>query len=134
MKVKVVSGLIGLMLCTKVFSGINGPTYHSRANCVNNESISWDLTSPHMFFTQSEHFSKTKSGDEIYHKVTTKGMESTWRSAAVHWFEGAGGGWDVYGWHSSLDEDGKEIILCQTRATDCNIYDGWWDFEQLAYF
>ena len=57
------------------------------------------------------------------------GWENTWRSAAYHFAEGfPGGEWTVTGYHYGLAPDKRTAILLSiTTATDCNIYDGWWD-------
>jgi hypothetical protein len=107
------------------FGGFNKLTTHSRANCVNNESISWDWTHEWVLLTTSDHIN-ARSG-AVLHSLST-GWENTWRSAAVHWGEGSGG-WLVHGVHwiknaSGFLKIGEEIV------DDCSIYDGWWDQDK----
>jgi hypothetical protein len=118
--------LLGVTISGSVLAGFNGLTHHSRANCGNNESISWDGTRDHMLNVTSGHDPQT-GFDQDRHQVEDK-MRSTWRSAAVHWGEGAGTkNWIVYGTHWMKDRKGKLFIADTTRAVDCSIYDGWWD-------
>lgn len=109
-----------LLLSGSTFAGINGLTIHSRANCVNNESITWDLTENWQLATISTHY---KDGI-IQHSVPT-GWQNTWRSAAVHWGEGTGG-WYVEGQHYII-MSGVQKNLGTTRSENCSGYDGWWD-------
>ena len=71
----------------------------SRANCVNNESITWLATvrvHPHLIvtpkgvparrMTASTHYDRL---NRVSHTVRTgDDLELTWRSAAIHWLEG----------------------------------------------
>ena len=94
-------------------------TYHSRANCVGfNESISWRLGYSYWFQTFSQHINSS-----LNHTLNT-GQALTWRSAAYHATEGYGG-WTVIGTHYFWN--GAQWLQINTRATDCSIYDGWWD-------
>jgi hypothetical protein len=103
-------------------AGFNNLTTHSRANCINNESITWDWTTYRMSGTVSQHY---RNGVWI-HGINT-GWEYTWRSAAVHWGEAKpGSGWTVIGYHW-LRENNKERMIDITEVSDCSIYDGWWD-------
>lgn len=114
--------LILLILAQNSYAGFNGLTSHSRANCANNESITWDWTTYRDTGTVSQHY---QNGAWI-HGITT-GWEYTWRSAAVHWGEAKpGSGWMVIGYHW-LRENYKERMINQTQVTDCSSYDGWWD-------
>lgn len=62
-------------------------------------------------------------------RESTSIWEETWRSAMVHWHEAyPGGEWVVEGNHWMKDyETGEVQYLGHTQATDCNIYNGWWD-------
>jgi len=118
---------IGIFLLILVISGtaqagFNGLTHHSRANCANNETISWDWIADHLLMTASVH---TRINGTEEH-VISDGWRNTWRSAAVHWGEGRGG-WSVYGQHWMRDKKGKEYLTQQETVIDCSIYDGWWD-------
>lgn len=115
-----------IIFSESISAGFNGLTHHSRANCANNESISWDATRNHMLEVISMH--NPQSGfDKDIHKVENK-MHSTWRSGAVHWGEGVNTkNWIVHGYHYMQDGQGKLFIADNTTAVDCSIYDGWWD-------
>lgn len=102
-------------------AGLAGLTFHSRANCVNNESISWHLGQSYLLRTKSLHF----KGGRLLHTADT-GLEATWRSAAVHWGEGTGG-WTVRGEHYGLNQSGKEFLLAKEVVSNCSLYDGWWE-------
>jgi hypothetical protein len=104
-------------------AAVNGLSIHSRANCVNNESISWDWTKPRLFQTKSTHW--TRDGKKS-HEILTK-SEVGRRSAAVHYGESVSG-WVVDGVHDITDQDTKKIKTYITRAEGCNIYDGWWNW------
>lgn len=105
-------------------AGFKELTWHSRANCVNNESITWHAGHSYHLRTVGEHHNLSRS----WPCNMDTGEEYTWRSAAVHWGEGvAGSGWLVIGHHSMKDRKGKWVKLGVTRVKDCSIYDGWWD-------
>lgn len=111
-----------MSMCHIAFAGFNNLTIHSRANCVNNESISWDATSYHMLLTVSDHLYHGK----FIHRMAT-GWENTWRSADVHWGEAApGAGWHVQAGHY-IQYGNSVRLIGYTSADDCSIYDGWWD-------
>lgn len=110
-----------------VQAGINLPTAHSRANCVNNESITWWLGHARDWRVVSFHNYDKNNPKAGYHYIDT-GMGHTWRQAAVHWGESTPAGrYQVTGFHY-FRERGYEILDLNTVATDCNIYDGWWDY------
>lgn len=117
-----------LMAANLSHAAVNGLSIHSRANCVNNESISWDWTKPRHFKTESQHWG---SCDKDYiactyrHTIETK-SEVGRRSAAVHYGESVSG-WQVRGTHRIYDVAGRERIY-KTFANGCNIYDGWWNW------
>ncbi len=93
--------MLVLVISQVAQAGLHGFTMHSRANCANNESISW--WAGHSF----------------------TGWQTTWRSAAVHWGEGTGG-WYVLGHHWGIDSHRDKVLLSKTDAIDCRWYDGWW--------
>jgi hypothetical protein len=104
------------------YAGLKGLTVHSRANCINNESITWDATHQWRLQTTSDH--RDARTNMTVHYLDT-GWQTTWRSAAVHWGEGRGG-WAVYGSHNFWN--GRQVVSLGTEyVTDCSIYDGWWD-------
>jgi len=101
----------------------NGLSIHSRNNCGNNESISWDGTKTHHLGTNSYHFHQNTKSHPI-----GSGIAQTNRSAAVCWGEGTGGWVKVYGEHYLFQNGNTKLIwLKTTEVTDCSIYDGWWE-------
>jgi hypothetical protein len=111
---------MALAISSHALAGIHSFTMHSRANCVNNESISWWLFHKLLLRTRSLHNFHGR-----YHVVDT-GWHATWRSAAVHWGEGTGG-WFVTGYHY-ISNGRTARLIRDTKASNCNIYDGWWDY------
>jgi hypothetical protein len=108
-------------------AAINALSIHSRANCVNNESISWDATHRWYLATESWHYLK----GALVHLVGS-GWETTWRSAGVHWGEGTGG-YQVIGYHH-IWKDGadSDSLLGVTNVKNCSIYNGWWEAHPPA--
>lgn len=86
-----------------------GLVWFSRANCVNNESISWDWPGRnHTLWTNSFHWN------------SRVGWEAP-SSAAVHYGEGVKGGYYVIGAHYRWDTRYGEIFLGYTPTTGCNL-------------
>lgn len=109
-------------MVTTAHAGLHSRTQHSRANCVNNESITWHAGYSYNLYTISQHY----HNGFLDHTVTA-GWEWTWRSAAVHWNEAwPGNSWQVIGYHW-INERGRNRLLETTNVNDCSIYDGWWD-------
>lgn len=111
-------------ICSSSFSGVNGLTWHSRANCINNESITWDATKKHWLHTDSYHYDGSWGCHQLH--VPQDAYHHTRRSAAVCWKEGFSGNWKVVGNHYKKTRH-KEKFLGSTTVTDCSIYDGWWE-------
>jgi hypothetical protein len=106
-------------------AGLYGPTAHSRANCYNNESITWDKSNSYWWRVISIHYPH-KSNHSYHHTEDTQ-MVYTWRAAAVHWGESPPyGDYRVAGFHYYYPF-GVETLDVNTSADNCNIYDGWWD-------
>lgn len=105
-------------------AGVRALTIHSRANCANNESISWHLNNPHELKTISVHRKQDRWGS--YSHVVETPWKNTWRSAAVCWGEGYSG-WSVVGYHY-IRERGTQKLLGRTTATNCNLDRGWWNY------
>jgi len=107
-------------------AGINGTTAHSRANCVNNESITWWLGHSYNWRVVSIHNYKGNP----QHNIDT-GYAVTWRQAAVHWGEASPtqSSWSVSGHHFLSDYAGGKFPFESTYVDDCSIYDGWWDYN-----
>lgn len=108
-------------------------SWFSRANCINNESISFDPFGVHTLRTQSSHYRggvfqhcKDNLDPEFSNDPNHTCEEGTWetfhfRSAAVHWLEPINDGqWETYGVHYKSTHAG-EILLGITHATDCSI-------------
>lgn len=119
---KIVIFCLSIILCESANAGLKDLTIHSRANCINNETISWQAGVSHKLFTRSSHY----YNGTLQHVIET-GWQVTWRSAAVHWGEGTGG-WVVlgehYAWHPL---NSTYSFLGYTHVNNCSIYDGWWD-------
>lgn len=113
-----------ILLPSISYSGIKGTTFHSRANCLNNESITWWLGNYIHWRTVSTHVHFTG----VAHHIDTN-WQTTWRSAAVHWNESAIGSdeWEVFGYHYQTDFMKGEMPMAETYANDCDIYTGWWN-------
>ena len=119
---------IGVFILVMLFSSManaafNGISHHSRANCGNNESISWDWTNNWWFWVNSDHLD-ARTGAKIH--GLSSGWQLTWRNAMVHWGEGRGG-WVVHGSHYMRDSSGRPQLVSDELVRDCSIYDGWWD-------
>lgn len=109
---KICSAMAAFCVCASSHAGL---VWFSRANCVNNESISWDWPGrEHLLWTASHH---TRNGRQ--HPVQT-GWQRTSHSAAVHWGEGLSEGWSVAGDHFEYMEPYGEHHLGTTQASDCN--------------
>ena len=116
-----------LSLSFNSYAGIWATTVQSRANCSNNESITWWLGHPYDWRVVSIH-------TNIYggsHRIDT-GYAVTWRQAAVHWKEAPmkeppDRRWIVSGYHYLSDYGNGKFPFDTTSATDCSIYNGWWD-------
>lgn len=114
--------LVAALLSTSAIAGLKELTIHSRANCGNNESITWHAGHTYTLLTVSDHI----RNNMILHRLGS-GWEDTWRSANVHWGEaGPGAGWSVQAGHYQRFGM-QEFRLGFTTASDCSIYDGWWD-------
>ena len=112
-------------------AGVWNLTHTSRANCGNNESISWDLRTLRNLAATSVHynvegnFSNWESSPQ--HSVSTTAPSSTHRAAAVHWGESAPllKQWYVKGHHWERVSS-RRTIYRATEAKDCNLSEGWW--------
>lgn len=105
-------------------AGLVSTTVHSRANCYNNESITWWFNHAFDWRVVSIH-ANIYGGD---HHIDT-GYAVTWRQAAVHWNEAPPDDhrWVVSGFHYLSDYGNGKIPFDTTSAGDCSIYNGWWD-------
>jgi len=90
-----IAGLSLLAITINCHSGINKTTVHSRANCLNNESITWWLGHPYLWRVVSVHKSPWGSMHE-----DSAGYDYNDRVAVVHWLEGlVSDPWQVWGYH-----------------------------------
>lgn len=119
--------LLAFTMSGSACAGLYGLTHHSRANCGNNESISWDATHEHMMEVVSRHDSYYPW--RVLAHTEVDAFRNTWRSAAVCWNEASvkRDDWVVKGYHWMKDKKGKNYIVAQEAVRDCSIYDGWWD-------
>jgi hypothetical protein len=119
-----------LTLAATSHAAFNGISDHSRANCLNNESITWDYTEAHRLVVVSFHTADYMNRMGQYHRHRMQTFwDTTRRAAAVHWGEGktSAGYYLVQGWH--WEYIGKnEILRANTSVDDCSIYNGWWDW------
>ena len=103
-------------------------SWFSRANCLNNESITWDAfwNDYYWLYTYSLHrkyiyFVAWPQNIYAYdYHMVVDPWNYTWRSAAIHWGEGNMLGRTVMGYHYALDYGVGYYYLGTTMATDCN--------------
>ena len=115
-----IAGLSLLAITINCHSGINKTTVHSRANCLNNESITWWLGHPYLWRVVSVHKSPWGSMHE-----DSAGYDYNDRVAVVHWLEGlVSDPWQVWGYHYFYDYS-QYIPFDSTYATDCQFIEGW---------
>ncbi|MBA3535872.1 MAG: hypothetical protein H0T84_04585 [Tatlockia sp.] len=110
--------LLGLQI-NSVHAGLYNTTVHSRANCLNNESITWWQGHPTNWKVVSIH----KHYQAGTHLIDT-GYNTNDRVAAVHWGEGVHGGFVVWGYHYRKNYH-ESAPFETTYAEGCNIIDGW---------
>ena len=124
-----IAGVSALLFAATSQAGVTSPTAHSRANCAGfNESITWQLGHSYWWRVESHHYAK--KGDTVPRHIINTGKNFTWRAAAYHTNEGystRGDQWYVLGYHFYYP-NGSEVLDAITQASDCNIYDGWWDY------
>jgi len=113
--------LILAMGSSSVMAGATQLTHNSRANCGNNESISWDASTKRNLSVSSYH---AKPG--VDHYATTGGfLNGVRRAGAVHWgTHDAGNNWYVRGTH--WEKLSNRTTRASTYATGCNISEGWY--------
>lgn len=128
MKIKSALFISGMLLFGSTHAGFYSATAHSRANCANNESITWYYLNPWLWHVISFHYDDYRRGGSPYHKIDT-GLSHTWRQAAVCWGEGNPRKYNyVVGFHYYVPAGTNyERLDVNTYAENCNIYDGWWD-------
>ncbi|MFZ1342455.1 hypothetical protein [Thiothrix eikelboomii] len=115
-----------VFLMSSVSAGMTALTHTSRANCINNESVSWQYNVPKTMFVSSKH--KFNINGSL-HTISSGGYVTNWRVAGIHWSEGGPVApippvWTVYGTH--LIKVGTRITQISSYATNCSVFDGWW--------
>ena len=123
---------------SNAYAAANSFTNHSRANCFNNESISWDgraiFRTAYKFDAAviSQHFPALTYFSTLfspYHLATTGAQFDRWRVAAIHIGEGSTIGVNILpghivrGYHW-LRINSRRIPLSYSFATDCNLSQG----------
>jgi hypothetical protein len=119
-----------LCLSLNAHAGFGVTTAASRANCMNNESITWNSKQSYKWKTISIHQHVNKKKDKYWNHIVDTGWDYTWRSAAVHWGESPDVGqykWDVFGYHFFIDYADGRWPFAEKYSRDCSLYDGWWD-------
>lgn len=114
------------------FAGLTRLTHHSRANCVTNESISWDGLRTHDLAVTSQHYPVATYGGILSpsHLVETGALRGVFRAAAIHWGEGVAGLplHYVRGHHwlalKITGTNSYRTIYRNNFATGCNITEG----------
>ena len=109
-----------LITSISAHAGLNKTTVHSRANCLNNESITWWNGHPYDWRVVSIH----KHSPTSQTHVIDTGYEHKDRVAAIHWGEGVHGGFIVWGYHY-LKGNNKGGYFASTQTEGCDIIEGW---------
>jgi hypothetical protein len=118
-----IAGIALLSCATIANAGLTRTTVHSRANCLNNESITWWYGHPYDWRVVSIHKAPPFLGGVMHHEDT--GFIYNDRVAVVHWCEGmVKTPWEVWGYHYFLGYS-KNVPFESTHATDCQIIEGW---------
>ena len=117
---RAITGLCIFFAASVCDAGLYKTTVHSRANCMNNESITWWLNHPYKWRVVSIH--KHTATNQV-HMIDT-GFQYKNRVAAIHWGEGVHAGFVVWGYHY-LEDYHKRIPFDTTHAEGCNIIEGW---------
>ncbi|RZI43715.1 hypothetical protein EGT07_08070 [Herbaspirillum sp. HC18] len=93
-----------------------GLVWFSRANCINNESITWDWPgTTYWLWTNSYH---QKNG--VWDSGASTGWLNGFWAGAIHGGEGFSGGYYVVGDHWRWISYYGTQLLGRTYATDCN--------------
>lgn len=94
----------------------------SRANCVNNESLSftWNVSNPNQWFLQTQSMQYNYTTGESVHIESP--AEVTWRSAAICWGCGITGDWIVHGLHGVTTANASQD--CEDIERHCQAMQG----------
>lgn len=96
-----------------------GLVWFSRANCVNNESITWDWPgTSYWLWVDSWHYWFRSSTWEPNNR---SGWVQSYRAAVVHWGEGFTGGAYVVGDHWQFVPYYGTYYLGRTQTDNCNL-------------
>ncbi len=135
-----VTTVVSLLFFTNAYAGLFGLTHFSRANCVNNESISWDNSRSQRMRVYSNHKWITDTPFQVHLEHT---ISSGWKTVpaggnpfdgakAIHWAEGitqlpGGNRWFVQGTHRYryLHWTGFRYRNVGSAAVGCDITDGY---------
>lgn len=120
-RIRKITSFALLTLAVNAHSGLYKTTVHSRANCLNNESITWWYNHPFNWRVVSVHHQPPNG---TTHTMDT-GFNYNSRVAAIHWGEGSTlHAWEVWGYHF-LYEYNKKIPFDTTYANFCSFIEGW---------
>lgn len=111
---------VTVLATANVNASLYRTTVHSRANCLNNESITW--WNNHAFDWKVISIHKHRPTKQMCFIDT--GFNFKDRVAAIHWGEGVHGGFLVWGYHYYSGYS-KSVPFDSTYAEGCNIIDGW---------
>lgn len=126
---KIISGALLSVVVTS-YAGFGVTTAASRANCINNESVTWNSKQSFNWRTISIHKHVNGKTDPYFNHLVDTGWAVTWRSAAVHWSEAPDIGkynWNTWGYHFFAGYANGKWPFVENYARDCRLYDGWWD-------
>lgn len=93
------------------------PVWFSRANCINNESITWDWPGNSQWFWTNNYTYRNGA----WEPTIATGWEYTYRSAAIHWGEGVYGGAFVVGDHWRWISWFGTQYFGRTQTNNCNL-------------
>lgn len=119
-KIVLASVMLISLNASESYAGLYKTTVHSRANCLNNESITWWNGHPYEWRVVSIH----KHTPTSQTHVVDTGYIVNDRVAAVHWGEGVHAGFIVWGYHY-LKGWGGDRYFASTYAEGCEIIEGW---------
>lgn len=123
--IKKVKFILPLLVSINANAGFHNLTHHSRAHCINNESITWWAGHAIQSRIIAYH---NKNG--VQNCILDTFPQYTWRNAAVHWGEAPlvdVNDWNVYAYHILYYPNGMPYTAEITFVKNCDIYNGWWD-------
>jgi hypothetical protein len=117
---KIMASILGIVFALNANAGMFSRTVHSRANCANNESITWWKGHINIWRVVSVHFKALK---KERHAIDTFWQKDS-RVAAIHWGEGVATGYEVWGYHYQKDYSETQPFAT-THTTTCSVIEGW---------